>query len=260
MWSHERQSKILELLGTEKKVFTNQLAQLFDVSRETVRRDLLDMEQDGTLVRVHGGAMSVEREIKPELAFSERLAAHADQKSAIGAMACTIIPRGSTIFVDAGTTTRAFAEQLAREGDVRVITNSIEIARILGSAGNCDTLLLGGRPHTDVPATYGEMTLSEIDRFLADFAVISPVGIHPDRGATDYELHEAEVARAMMRRSRECIMLCHSEKLGAESRVSLCRLDEIEHLVTDGDAEPLINLTRGQIHQTARAPVQKLRA
>lgn len=250
MWSHERQSRILEMLGTEKKVFTNRLAQLFDVSRETVRRDLLDMELHGTLVRVHGGAMSVEREIPPEPAFSERPVTHADQKSAIGALACTIIPRGSTIFVDAGTTTRAFAQELARQGDVRVITNSIEIARILGPVAGCDTLLLGGRPHTDVPATYGEMTLSEIDRFLADFAVISPVGIHADRGATDYELHEAEVARAMMRRSRECIMLCHSEKIGAESRVSICRLDEIEHLVTDAAADTSFKLPRGRIHHS----------
>ena len=81
----------------------------------------------------------------------------------------------------------------------------------MASAPNSDTLLLGGRPHRDVPATYGEMTLSEIDRFLADYAVISPVGVHADRGATDYELHEAEVARAMMRlpkKSRRLVATC----------------------------------------------------
>lgn len=251
MWSYERQSKILEMLGSKRKVFTNQLARLFDVSRETVRRDLLELEHEGALVRIHGGAVPAEREIQPEPAFSERLVTHARQKHAIGSLACTLIPRGSTIFIDAGTTTRAFAQELARQGDMRVITNSIEITRVMASAPNSDTLLLGGRPHRDVPATYGEMTLSEIDRFLADYAVISPVGIHADRGATDYELHEAEVARAMMRRSRECIMLCHSEKIGAESRVSICRLDEINHLVTDGEGDPGLRLSRGRVHLAA---------
>ncbi|RHZ94102.1 DeoR/GlpR transcriptional regulator [Cereibacter sphaeroides] len=254
MQSYERHAKVLELLAVERRVFTNQLARMFDVSRETVRRDLLDMEQEGVLVRVHGGATAVERDIAPEPAFSERLVAHAGKKAAIGALAATLVPRGSTVFIDAGTTTCAFARALARVGDFRIITNSIEIARLTGPAQTCDTLLLGGRPHADVPATYGEMTLSEIDRFLADYAVISPVGLHGDRGATDYALHEAEVARAMMRRSRDCIMLCHSEKIGTESRVSICRLDEIGHLVTDETAERSLRLPRGEIHYAPIRP------
>lgn len=248
MWSHERQAKILELLARDGKAFTNRLAQEFKVSRETVRRDLLEMEQSGTLVRVHGGAMSSNRDIIPEPAFSERLVAHAEAKTAIGIAACALIPRGSTLFIDAGTTTIAFARALARKGDMRVITNSIEIAQIAGAAESCDTLLLGGRPHLEVSATYGEMTLSEIDRFLADFAVISPVGIHATRGATDYELHESEVARTMMRRARSCVMLCHASKIGIESRVSICRLDEIDNLVTDESADPAFRLPRGTVH------------
>ncbi|MBL3551802.1 DeoR/GlpR family DNA-binding transcription regulator [Rhodovulum sulfidophilum] len=248
MQPYERHAKILERLGHDRRVFTAQLARMFDVSHETVRRDLLEMEQSGSLTRVHGGAVAADREILPEPAFSERRVVHADKKAAIGTLAATLIPPGSTVFIDAGTTTCAFARALAREGEMRIITNSIEIAQLAGPARDCDTLLLGGRPHTDVPATYGEMTLSEIDRFLADYAVLSPVGLHADRGATDYALHEAEVARAMMRRSRDCIMLCHSEKIGTESRVSICRLDEIDHLVTDDAADRSLRLPRGEIH------------
>lgn len=163
------------------------------------------------------------------------------------------MPRGATCFVDAGTTTAAFARCLADRGDIRVITNSIEIARTLADAPDCDVLLLGGRPHRDVPATYGEMTLSEIDRFLADFAILSPVALHPERGATDYELREAEVARGMIRRSQSCIMLCHAEKIGVESRVAICRLDEIDYLVTDA-VPGTIGLPRGRVHFVRRAP------
>lgn len=248
MWSHERQAKILEMLASKSKVSTNQLAQAFGISRETARRDLMEMEQSGHLQRVHGGAVSSATGIDPEPPFSQRLEQFAEQKDAIGRTACDLVPEGSTCFIDAGTTTIAFARHLAARGNIRVITNSIEIAQIIVKGRDCETLLLGGRPHTDVPATYGEMTLSEIDRFLGDFAVISPVGLHLTRGASDYELHEAEIARAMMRRSKSCIMLCHSSKIGIESRVGICRIDEIDHLVTDGSAE-MIAIPRGTLHR-----------
>lgn len=248
MWSHERQAKILEKLSSDSKVSTNELARIFGISRETARRDLMEMEESGHLRRVHGGAVPAVTGIDPEPPFSQRLEQFAEQKDAIGRTACALVPEGSTCFIDAGTTTIAFARHLAARGNIRAITNSIEIAQIIARGRDCETLLLGGRPHTDVPATYGEMTLSEIDRFLGDFAVISPVGLHLARGASDYELHEAEIARAMMRRSRECVMLCHSGKIGIESRVGICRIDEIDHLVTDGAAD-VASIPRGIVHR-----------
>jgi DeoR/GlpR family transcriptional regulator of sugar metabolism len=255
MWSHERQEKILELLASNHKVSTNALSVAFDVSRETIRRDLMEMEQQGVLLRVHGGAKPIGALIEPEATFAQRQEQFHDQKQAIARLACNLIPLHSTCFIDGGTTTSVFARHVAARGDIRVITNSLEIAQIMASGQNCDVLLLGGRPHSDVPATYGEMTLSQIDRFLADFAVISPTGLHQDRGATDYELHEAEVARAMMRRARACVMLCHSDKIGTESRVSICRLDEVDHLVTDTlPRGQEITLPRGTVHRATPEP------
>ncbi|MBT9385296.1 DeoR/GlpR family DNA-binding transcription regulator [Pseudooceanicola sp. CBS1P-1] len=246
MWTHERQAQILARLGKDGKVAANDLASEFSVSRETVRRDLMDMEKSGLLRRVHGGAVpSLAPE--PEPAFAMRQEQFASQKEAIGQTACALIPTGSTCFIDAGTTTSAFAHALAARGRIRVITNSLEIARIMVTGEDCDTLLLGGAPHADVPATYGEMTLAEIDRFRADFAVISPVAVDRNRGVTDYELHEAEVARKMIRNSHACMVLCHSAKLNTESRVSICRLDEVDLLVTDAQAEPY-ELPRGTTH------------
>ncbi|ANT62467.1 DeoR family transcriptional regulator [Salipiger sp. CCB-MM3] len=257
MWSHERQSKILEYLSQEGKVETNRLAEVFDVSRETIRRDLLDLDQRGTLVRVHGGAVTSDKVILPEPAFSDRLVENAEAKRAIGRRAAALIEPGSTIFIDAGTTTLAFAHELEQDRDLRVITNSIEIAQVLAARSGIDMLLLGGKPHGDVPATFGELTLSEIDRFLADYAVISPVGIDPSRGATDYELHEAEVARKMIRCARRCMMLCVSSKIGTESRVAICRTGEIDQLITDTGADPAFELPSGEV---VRVPVAETEA
>lgn len=248
MWSHERQAKILECLSLDGKVQARTLADQFDVSRETIRRDLLELEGRGGLLRVHGGALSTNNDAQPEPAFADRLELHTDVKYAIGRKACELISPSSTVFIDAGTTTLAFAKSLISINGIRIITNSIEIASLSAPAGNCETLLLGGKPNQEVPATYGELTLSEIDRFLADFAVVAPVAFHLTRGATSYELHEAEVARKMMRRAESCIMLCHSEKLGKESRVAICRADEIDHLVTDGGEGSDLRLPRGTVH------------
>lgn len=248
MWSHDRQAKILESIGRDGKVQARTLADMFDVSRETIRRDLMELEGRGGLLRVHGGALRVSDDVHPEPTFADRLELHRDVKYNIGRKACELIPPSSTVLIDAGTTTLAFARSLIGINGIRIITNSIEIARLAAPAGNCETLLLGGKPDQEVPATYGELTLSEIDRFLADFAIIAPVALHITRGATSYELHEAEIARKMMRRAESCIMLCHSEKLGKESRVAICRADEIDHLVTDGGEGSDLKLPRGTVH------------
>ncbi|PIL18276.1 hypothetical protein P775_20760 [Puniceibacterium antarcticum] len=248
MWTHERHSRIIEELSKSGKVNTRVLADLLSVSRETIRRDFLDLEECGTLKRVHGGAVLSGRQIAPEPAFSDRLTANADAKRDIGKEAAAHIQPGSTLFIDAGTTTLAFVREILFHRDVRIITNSIEIAKLVAPTGNLEVLLLGGKPHAEVPATYGELTLSEVDRFLADFAVISPVGFHPTRGATDYELHEAEVARRMIRCSKSCIMLCHSDKLTMESRVAICRPEEVDHLITDSKADRGFSLPRGEVH------------
>lgn len=248
MWLHERHSKILDRLSRDGKVTTNELAAILDVSSETIRRDFLDLEEQGNLKRVHGGAVLSDRKIAPEPAFSDRLKTHAQAKMAIGRTAAELILPGSTVFVDAGTTTLAFAQEILRHDDLRLITNSIEIAQMVAPRPNLEVLLLGGKPHAEVPATYGELTLSEIDRFLADFAVISPVAFHSARGATNYALHEAEVARKMIVCSKRCIMLCHAEKIARESRVAICRPEEIDYLVTDGNTDPHLSLPRGEVH------------
>lgn len=248
MWSHERQAKILERLSRDGKVRAQILADQLNVSRETIRRDLMELEGRNSLLRVHGGALRTSSDAHPEPAFAKRLELHKDKKHAIGRKACELIPAASTVFIDAGTTTLAFAQTVAHISGIRIITNGIEIAKLASCVSGCETLLLGGKPDQEVPATYGELTLSEIDRFLADFAVIAPVALHLTRGATSYELHEAEVARKMMRRAKSCIMLCHSEKLGKESQVAICRADEIDHLVTDGEERSDIKLPRGVTH------------
>lgn len=251
MWSQERHARMLELLTDHERLSTARIADALGVSRETARRDMVELEAQGLLRRVHGGAVRAAASPPPEASYRERKAIAHAQKRAIGLAAAAMLPEGATCFIDAGTTTAALAEALVDRPDVQVITNSTDIARILSARAENRLLLLGGRPHPRVPATFGEMTLGGIERFLVDFALIGPVAVDPDRGVMDYELHEAEIARSMMLRARKRVVLADGRKIGAESRVAICRLDEIDRLVTDATADPAVLARLGVAHTMA---------
>jgi DeoR/GlpR family transcriptional regulator of sugar metabolism len=255
MWTHERHNEIINRISETGKISTNELVDGLSVSRETIRRDLLELEQKGMVHRVHGGAVLVKtaevktaevthqhkpdrtlsygnQEPPSENSFQQRLNEKASEKQVIATLACSLIEDGSAIFIDAGTTTLAFANALIQSASrLKVMTNSIGIAGILSTKPDFEVLLLGGIPNAEVNATYGELTLSDIDRFRADYAVISPVGVHSVYGFSSYHLREAEVARAMMNHSNRRIILAHADKLGVQSRVKICSPEYIDHLV-----------------------------
>ncbi|WP_372922921.1 DeoR/GlpR family DNA-binding transcription regulator [Roseovarius sp.] len=233
MWAKERHQRILSMLATNRQVSANDLAEMLSVSRETVRRDLLDLEESGQVNRVHGGAVLPEP--RSEEPFRQRMSAQIRAKKEIARKATGLIRPGQTIMVDAGTTTAIFGQELAKLTGVSVITNSLDIATTLQGAGK-DVLLLGGRLATDVPATVGELTLSEIRRFRADLCFSAPVAVHPTKGAFFYDLQEAEIALAMFAHSLESIILADHKKLGETSRVQSWEMGAISALVTDRGA------------------------
>lgn len=232
MWSKQRHRRILAMLEANQQISAGDLAQVLGVSRETVRRDLVDLESDGAVDRVHGGA--VLRQSGGEAPFEKRRTAQTRAKRDIARKAASLLMPGCSIFVDAGTTTSIFAQALAKLSDVTVITNSFEIAATLQGAGSrIDLLLLGGRVMRDVPATYGELTLSEIQRFNVDMAFVSPVAVEATQGAFSFDLHEAEIARAMTKQAVETILLVDHTKLNQKSRVKICPIDSVTTIITD---------------------------
>lgn len=247
MWAKERHQRILSMLTANRQVSANDLAEMLNVSRETVRRDLLDLEQTGQVNRVHGGAVLPEP--RSEEPFRQRMTAQLRAKSEIARKAAGLIEPGQTIFVDAGTTTAVFARELAKLSGVSVITNSVDIATTLQGAGS-EVMLLGGRMAADVPATVGELTLSEIRRFRADLCFSAPVAVHPTKGAFFYDLQEAEIAIAMAGQVRRSVILADQSKLGETSRVRSWKAAEISTLVTNraASADQLTTFRQAGIH------------
>ena len=234
MWQEERYQRIRALLSSLQQVSTDRIVGELGVSRETVRRDLLELEALGELRRVHGGAVPVHNE--PPIA--ERVHTRVKYKRAIARAAAGLISSGQTLFLDAGSTTSVLADELAKLSGLTIITNSFDVALKVGAAGNGanQLLMLGGSVGGPVCATSGDITIAEIHRYRADFALLSPVGVDVECGATNYDLREAEVARAMTANAKQLVLLADFSKIGLCSRVSYCGADQIDHLVTNGSA------------------------
>lgn len=236
MWIKDRHQRIMMLLQAHHRISTDTLAGEFGVSRETVRRDLLELEAEGHVKRVHGGAVLPHP--APEEPFQERMSLHLNEKKAISRQAIKLLKPGQCVMIDAGTTTSVFARELGKVPNLLVVTNSIDIITTLRqSEHSVEVLLMGGRMVSDVPATYGEFALADIARFNADVAVISPVAFHSEHGATNYDVHEAETARAMIAQSHKVIMLADHTKLETTSRVQFCTPNEVDVMVTSIGAE-----------------------
>ncbi len=250
MLQEERLLRIESLLATVVRVSTERIAQELDISRETARRDILTLEARGALRRVHGGAVAL-KPVVPEAPYAERQRLRAREKRAIAKAALRLVRPGQTLFMDAGSTMSCFAEELRSMAGLTVITNSIAIALVLaapGSSGGHRVVLLGGTPRADVQATFGEATVGEIHRHRADLALLSPVGLDAQQGASSYEHHEAAVAQAMVRQADHVVLLADHGKIGMASRISYCAAQEVDALVTD----------RHAASQAALAPLRRV--
>ena len=239
MWKEERLQRIRTLLQTFGRITIERAAGDLNVSRETIRRDLLEMEQIGELRRIRGGAVT--REPGPELPLTLRCNEQIKEKRAIAKAVIAQIKSGQTLFVDTGSTTSILADELAKLSGVLIITNSLFIAQRLSGEkcrlGNSITAsLLGGMIHDSLPATFGEKTIAEIYRHHADIAILSPVGMDAVYGATSFDPAEAEIARAMVANADTSYLLADSTKLGVTSRVGFCRPEQTGVFFTDKKA------------------------
>ncbi|MEM5386945.1 DeoR/GlpR family DNA-binding transcription regulator [Paraburkholderia phymatum] len=238
MWQEDRHQRIRALLSTLNRVSTERIMADLGVSRETVRRDLLDLEALGELRRVHGGA------IKPadEAPIAERAQTHVKSKKAIAKAATSVVASGQTLFIDAGTTTAALADELAKLANLTVITNSIDVAMKMRGAPEQreswanEVILLGGSISDRALSTAGDTTILDIQRYRADIALLSPVGVDPKHGASNYDRAETEVARAMVGNADSVVILADYSKIGQRSRIAYCAPEKIDLLITNRKA------------------------
>ena len=236
MYAAERQQRIIAEARRAGRVEVTALADSLGVATETIRRDLTALERRGSLRRVHGGAIPVERlEIEPSLATrSGRLT---DVKRRIAARALDQLPSGGSIILDSGTTTRAVAELLPPDLDLTVLTNSLSTASVLSTHPGVSLYLLGGRVRGQTGAAVGDWTVRALTDVVVDVALIGTNGFSVSRGLTTPDQSEALVKRAMVASARTAIVLADSSKAGDAHLHRFAELGDIDILITDTDVD-----------------------
>lgn len=231
----ERLSIIHEIILTEGKVAVNELADKFGVTQETIRRDLTKLESRKLIKKVHGGAVNVQS--KYELDFAQRIKESYDEKKLIAKKTASLFKPGDTIFIDFGTTTLTVSEEIANLSGITIITNSPMIANIVNESSTNTVILLGGQFVKSQNECLGSITLSHIDSFYADFAVIGSGAIDLDKGFMDQDIEEAAVAQKMIQNSSRTVVVADSRKMGNHAIAKVSPWEGIDYIVTNFNDE-----------------------
>ena len=238
MYATERQELIERLLSVDGRVSVVDLASRFEVTTETVRRDLGQLEAAGALRRVHGGAVPIDRASTSESPLTERLERHSSAKSAIALRALDALGEGfrGSVYFDAGTTTAAVAGQLATRlggGSIEVVTHALTLAQALSAVPKAALTLIGGRVRGITGAAVGADTVRAVEGLRPDVAFVGTNGVSAGFGLSTPDPDEAAVKRAIVTSARRVVVVADSDKLGRELLVSFAPLTQVDVLVTD---------------------------
>ncbi|WP_062301852.1 DeoR/GlpR family DNA-binding transcription regulator [Demequina subtropica] len=234
MYATERQQRILAEARTAGRVEVASLAEALAVTTETIRRDLTVLERRGSLRRVHGGAIPVERfELEPTLASRSTL--RPDVKRRIASRVLAELPAGGTVILDAGSTTQALVDALPVDIDLTVITDSLPAASALSTRPGISLYVLGGRVRGVTAAAVGDWATDALAGIVADVAVVGTNGFSAARGLTTPDQDEARVKRAMVKAARRVVVAADSSKAGDDHLHRFAALDEVDLIVTDAE-------------------------
>ncbi|GGH16145.1 DeoR/GlpR family DNA-binding transcription regulator [Paenibacillus segetis] len=228
----ERRQTILAQLDMDGKVQVHALAELFNVSTETIRRDLDRLEKEEKLRKVYGGAVRVRSEMI-EPVFLKRSQMQRNEKQAIGRLAASLIEDGETVMLDNGTTTLEIMRQLKDRADVTVITNSVVILNCALEEFQGKVIFAGGEVNLSYQAATGIIAHSMLDQFKVNKAFISAGGVSLSDGITEYNLEEALLSRKMMQRAEESILVVDHSKFGVTTFAQIAPIEQISMIVTD---------------------------
>jgi DeoR family transcriptional regulator, glycerol-3-phosphate regulon repressor len=226
----KRQSEILKILETRGSVAIAELSAALNVSPETIRRDVKPMEDAGSLVRMHGAVALAGQ--SGEAPFQKRMGENAAAKRAIAKALAATIHDGDAVMLDTGTTTSFLARALMGHRRLMVVTNSSDIARTLATVNGNRVYMAGGELRPDNGAAFGTSALDFISRFSVSHAVIS-AGAVDTRGVMDFDLDEAEFARAVLSRGERRVVVTDHSKFGRRGLISVSGFDGVTDLVSD---------------------------
>ncbi len=227
----QRQTDILNIARASGRVMVEELARRFEVSAQTIRKDLNDLCEQRALTRIHGGAIIASG--VENLAYAARRYLAADEKKAIGAAAPARIPNGSSLFINIGTTTEEVASALSSHQDLLVITNNLNVAMLLYRHPRIEVIVAGGTVRRSDGGVVGSTATQLIGQFKVDYAIIGASAIDEEGALLDFDYREVQVAQAIIANARSVMLVADCTKLQRSAPVRIAHLSQIQTFVTD---------------------------
>lgn len=227
----QRQQQILDILETQRFATVQQLCDALYASGATIRRDLAEMEKQGLITRVRGGAAAADS-VRGDKPYQMRWSENRDKKLALCRVARTLVTDGSTLLMDASSTVTMLASLL---GDVRglsVVTNGLRTCTALTENTDAKVYCSGGVVQ-DASSMWGQTAIATIAQYRADILFFSCKGLDLDKGVTDSSEENAQIKRRMLLSAAKKVLLCDSSKLGKGFFCHVCGVGDLDVIVTD---------------------------
>lgn len=232
LFEEERKQKIVDYIQNHGRALVPELAELFQVSESTVRRDLRELEEAKQLRRTHGGAVLLQLDTA-EPSFVEKEDRYRVQKEAIALEAMSFIEEGDTIFLDSGTTTFCMVKHLKNFRRLTVVTNSNMAAQELKQMKHLELVLTGGTLRFETQAMVGPIADRAIDSIRVDKLFLAINAIDPEGGLTTPNLAEAETKRRMIKSAKQVLLVTDYSKFGKVTFAKVAGLSDIHHCIVD---------------------------
>jgi DeoR family glycerol-3-phosphate regulon repressor len=226
-----RHAEIVRLAKEQGRVLVDDLALQFEVTPQTIRKDLNELCERRLLTRIHGGALfpsGIEN-----LEYEARRNIAATEKEAIGKAAASLIPDKASLFINIGTTTEAVSSALLDHEGLMVITNNINVANRMRVYPSIEVVIAGGVVRGSDGGVVGEAAVDFIRQFKVDFAVIGVSAIDDDGALLDFDYREVKVAQAIIANARHVILVADSTKFERTAPVRIGHVSQVGTLITD---------------------------
>lgn len=231
-----RQREIIDIARQEGVVTVEDLAARFDVTLQTIRRDLTELASSGKLERVHGGAMLPTG--TSNIGYEERRNLFTEGKRRIARSCVSEIPENVSVFLDIGTSTEAVAYELVGHRDLLLVTNNMNVPGILVGNPHCEIIVAGGQLRRADGGLVGKLTEDAISRFKFDIAVIGCSAIDEDGDMLDFDIQEVSVGQTIIRQSRKVFLVADHSKFKRSAPARISSLSEIDAVFTDVPLSP----------------------
>ncbi|MBQ6702366.1 MAG: DeoR/GlpR transcriptional regulator [Clostridia bacterium] len=230
-----RRKKILEILRRNGKVYVSELSETLGATPVTIRTDLAALESEGHLIRMSGGAINSQQNtaVSP---VDTNLQQQYSEKKSIAVSVARFLNDGSTLFINSGSTTKIIAEELKRRKNLNIVTNSLAVATILGDHPSFCVILLGGEINSQYGFTYGGDAQEQLNRYQADWAILSVDSICAQSGITTFHAEEAVIDRMMINCAQKTMIAADYTKIGRAGFSRVCECSSPIQLITNVNA------------------------